>query len=425
MKKILVRGPALSRSGYGEQTRFALRSLREHQERFDIYLINLNWGQTSWVWEDNEERTWIDELIKKTIIYMESFRQKQINPHFDISLQVTIPNEWEKLAPINIGYTAGIETTKIAPQWIEKANLMDKIIVVSNHAKEVFENTTHTVEQNGQRIESFKCHSPIEVVNYAVRESEPVDIGFDLDYDFNFLTVAQISPRKYLDKTVEWFVEEFIDREVGLVVKCNIANDSLMDRWHTQLRLQNLLSKYENRKCKIYLIHGSMKEEEIASLYKHPKIKAYVTTTHGEGFGLPMFEAAYNDLPIVAANWSGYLDFLYAPVKDKKTKKETMKAHFAKVRYQLKPIEPEAVWDGVLQEDSMWCYPDQGSFKMKIRELYRDYDRYKKQAKKLNKYIRKTFTEEAMYGKFANAVFKEEEHDIQEWLDNMDVQVHD
>ena len=42
-----------------------------------------------------------------------------------ISLQISIPNEWEKLAPVNIGITAGIETTKVAPQWIEKAGLME------------------------------------------------------------------------------------------------------------------------------------------------------------------------------------------------------------------------------------------------------------------------------------------------------------
>ena len=35
-KKILVRGPVLSRSGYGEQARFAMRYLREHEERYDI-----------------------------------------------------------------------------------------------------------------------------------------------------------------------------------------------------------------------------------------------------------------------------------------------------------------------------------------------------------------------------------------------------
>ena len=44
MKTILVRGPALSRSGYGEQTRFALRALRTHEDRFNILVQNISLG---------------------------------------------------------------------------------------------------------------------------------------------------------------------------------------------------------------------------------------------------------------------------------------------------------------------------------------------------------------------------------------------
>ena len=36
-KKIIIRGPALSQTGYGEQTRFALRALRSREDIFDIY----------------------------------------------------------------------------------------------------------------------------------------------------------------------------------------------------------------------------------------------------------------------------------------------------------------------------------------------------------------------------------------------------
>ena len=65
-KKIIVRGPALTQSGYGEQSRFALRALRTREDIFDIYLINTNWGKTGWTYEDNEERRWIDAMILKT-----------------------------------------------------------------------------------------------------------------------------------------------------------------------------------------------------------------------------------------------------------------------------------------------------------------------------------------------------------------------
>ena len=65
MKKVLVRGPALSRSGYGEHARYVLRALRSSED-VDLYLVNTNWGETSWLFEDNEERKWIDSLLMKT-----------------------------------------------------------------------------------------------------------------------------------------------------------------------------------------------------------------------------------------------------------------------------------------------------------------------------------------------------------------------
>ncbi len=404
-KKILVRGPVLSRSGYGEQTRFAVRSLRAYEENFDIYIIPTNWGKTGWIWEENEEREWMDEKIKKTAVYASQGGQ------FDMSLQVTIPNEWEKLAPINIGYTAGIETTKVAPQWIEKSFLMDRIVVVSNHAKQVYESTSYqaTDKNTGTVIEDFRCATPIEVVNYPVRQiGQEGALDIDFETDFNFLVSSQWGPRKNIDNTIKWFVEEFHDQEVGLVAKLNWHNDSINDRVGTERRLKQLLAQYKDRKCKVYLLHGSFTDQEMANLYVHPKIKAYVSLTHGEGYGLPLFEAAYHGLPIIAPDWSGHLDFLYMPVKDKKSKKEKSKAMFTKVDYQLGPILQQAVWDGVLQADSQWCYADQGSYKMKLREMRTKYNHKKTQAKRLQKWILENFEESKMYKQMAEAINGEE-----------------
>ena len=166
-KKIIVRGPVLSRSGYGEQARFALKSLRKHEDRFDIYLINTNWGHTGWTSEDNEERQYVDHLVQKTFHFIQN------KGKFDISLQVTIPNEWEKMAPINIGYTAGIETTKVAPKWVEIGIGMDKIIVTSNHSKDTLVNTSYPIKNTKTNehigMASIKGNTPVEVVNYPVK----------------------------------------------------------------------------------------------------------------------------------------------------------------------------------------------------------------------------------------------------------------
>jgi hypothetical protein len=103
------------------------------EDLFDIHILPTKWGETGWLAIPGEERAWIDQQVNKATVHL---HQKL---PYDISVQVTIPNEWQKLAPVNIGVTAGIETNKVAPVWIQQANLMDKIITISEHSKSGFD----------------------------------------------------------------------------------------------------------------------------------------------------------------------------------------------------------------------------------------------------------------------------------------------
>ncbi len=81
--------------------------------------------------------------------------------------------------------------------------------------------------------------------------------------------------------------------------------------------------EYKDRKCKVYLLHGDMTDEEMSGLYHHPKIKAYITLTHGEGFGLPIFEAFQAGFPFVSPDWAAPMIFLFPPANPKTKKKKT------------------------------------------------------------------------------------------------------
>ena len=395
MTKVYLKGPILTQSGYGHHTRTVYRALKSKEGLFDVYVQPISWGATSWQWKDDEERREIDAILTKTVEYIKG------GGKFDMSVQVTIPNEWENLAPVNIGVTAGIETDKVAANWIEKGNMMDKILTISQHSLDSYKDTVYNAKdsQTGEEFE-YRLKTPIDFVSYPVSEFEPADAELDFETNFNFLTVAQMGPRKNLTATINNFVETFRDNEdVGLIIKTNMSKNSLIDRLNCMTLLQQQIHNLGEKKCKVYLLHGSLTDEEMSALYNHEKVKVVVSTSHGEGFGLPLFEAAYYGVPVVATDWSGHLDFLYKEVKQKngKTRKKHM---FGKVNYKLERIPKEAVWDGVLIEEARWAYPDHASLKKNLTEVHKDYGRFKKRSKELQKWVRQEFSQEKIYNQY-------------------------
>ena len=411
-KKVLVRGPALTQSGYGEHTRFLLRSLRDHADKFDIFLVAVNWGQTGWLSGDDEERKWFDELIMKTHIHVRQGGQ------FDVSIQVSIPNEWETIAPHNIGVTAGIETTKVAPAWLERCNMMDKVITISEHSKKsLVESIYEGFHKETNQPLTLKCEVPVHVVHYPVKDCEVEDLNLNLCYDFNYLMVSQWGPRKNLDNSIKWWIEENYDEEVGLIVKTSVKNNSIMDRDHTSRNLKALIKAFlpPESKCKIYLLHGDLSEAQIQSLYTNKKIKTFVTLSHGEGFGLPIFDAVCHGLPVIAPAWSGHCDFLYVPQENGK-----QKPFFADVNYDIAPVQDFAVWEGVLEKDSMWCFAHEGHYKMRLRQVRKNYNKWLKKAKTLQKWALKTFESKKQHQFFVDKLSDGIDFDTNEdWLNEV------
>ena len=420
-KKVLLVGPILTQSGYGEHARAVYRALKSREDLFEIFINPVKWGATSWIAEDTEERREIDETINKTFAHMNS------RLPFDTTVMVTIPSEWKqyRAAPENIGVCAGIETDRVSPHWLEAANLfVDKIIVPSQFSKDSFTNAVWGVKTQDGNDVKLTIQKPIDVVNYPVEKEflKPSDCLYEklnFEHDFNFLCVAQWGPRKNIENTIKYFLDEFKDEEVGLALKVSIKDGSTIDFYETRKKIKHILKSYPDRRCSVQLLHGYMTKEELSSLYTHPKIKAMINFGHGEGYGLPLFEAAAVGLPVITHDWGGQKDFLYAPKKDKKTGKNKPRSHFSKISYDLKKIQPDAIWDSVLQPESRWAFPHWGSCQIALRQCYKNYGLCLGQAKRLKKWIIKSFDNETINNKMIESIYGYNIDEFEDWLSEL------
>ena len=191
-----------------------------------------------------------------------------------------------------------------------------------------------------------------------------------------------------------------------------------MDREHVFRNLRHIIKSFSTpeTKCKVYLLHGDLTEGQVQSLYTNPKIKCLINLSHGEGFGLPLFDAACHGLPIITSGWSGHCDFLYALANNGKKK-----AMFADVNYDIKPVQKHAVWDGVVQKDSMWCFPHEGHYKIRLRQVRKNYDKWLKKSKILQEWVLKEFESKKQHNLFAEEVYSffEGEEEIDKMFDKI------
>ena len=415
MKKVLLIGPVLTRSGYGEHARFVLDSLLSKPAEYDVYIAPINWGMSSWSYEHDYKRELYEHLIKKRETYQ---------GEYDLSIQVTVPNEFQRIAKYNIGVTAGVETTTVPQEWIPKCNAMDKIIVTSEFTKKSFEDTTFELDATfTDEKKSFKgSYRPFEVVSYPINDNMAENVDGQLENvstSFNFLCISQLAPRKNTEQLLECFVEAFRDnKDVGLILKSHAQNHSIADKDLTEKMLYPAVNRLGERKCKVYHIHGELTDSEILGLITSKKTSAYYTTTFAEGFGLPLFDAAAHGLPIIAPKFSGYLDFLHIP-HTSATNKTERRFMFEPIKVDIREVPDHCIMDGIITKGTKWGFPDKQKTIKALREVYNNYKIKKKRAELLKEYIHETFSRENQLEKMCEAIKTGYENDQSSWNEEM------
>ena len=121
-------------------------------------------------------------------------------------------------------------------------------------------------------------------------------------------------------------------------------------------------------------------------LYNHPKVKAFVSLTHGEGFGRPMLEASMVGLPVITTAWSGQMDFL--------SQTDSML-----LGGELVEVPKSQHWKDIIIPESQWFNVNETQAYKAMNYCFKNYDEVKNKAINLMKVNRDKFTLDKMTAK--------------------------
>lgn len=206
-----------------------------------------------------------------------------------------LPPQKEPKAPYRIIYTM-METEIVHPDMIRRMN-------------ENYEECWTPTKWNGQTFRQSGLRLPINVMPLGVdpaiyAPSLPAKMPkatlmttsgagkSEIPAGFIFCYVFQPSFRKGLDFLLSAFEEAFYaDREVGLLLGTtaySLAGGGMLPN--------------RDMKARVWALQGKYEERDLAGMYRACKV--YVCTSRGEGWNLPLTEAAACGLPVIAPRTS-------------------------------------------------------------------------------------------------------------------------
>lgn len=388
MKKLcVVSCPIATRSGYGSRSRDIVRSLIQTKgEEWDIKILPQRWGNTP----QNALSEADSDLTSR---FIGNLQQKP-----DVWMQITIPSEFQPVGTFNIGVSAVIETTEASPDFIEGCNRMDLTIVSSEHSKTTLQAVYDKMdEKTKQKVGEVKLNKPVEVLfegfNETIYDNKlPIHKSVDevmssVKEEFAFLFVGHWlqgnigHDRKNVGAMIHTFFNTFKNKtkKPALILKTSIVAPGITNVHEIRKRVELVAGMIDSKNLpNVYILDGDLSDEEMSSLYNHPKVKAHVSFTRGEGFGRPLLEACVSGKPIIASNWSGHLDFL------------NPEYNFL-IGGQLDKVDKSAANDWIRPE-SQWFTINYGEAGGVMRWVYDNYKKAVEKSRKNRKYVKDNFT---------------------------------
>ena len=396
--RVLFSGPVATRSGYGSHARDLVHALI-NMDKYDIHILPQKWGNTPEnALSSNNKRD--SEIMKRVV------KEEDQTIPFDISFQVTVPNEFQKWAKYNIGVTAGFEATSVPNDWVQGANNADLVLFSSVHglnsvASSVFDMHNEQQQKIGQLQLTTKSEVLFEGVDtdvykktttfseQLVKELDKIRESFCFLFVGHWLQGSIGQDRKDTGMLVKTFLESFknIKNPPALIMKTSGADFSIMSKAEMLKKIAEIRKTVKAKTLpNIYVLYGDLEDSEMNDLYNYPKVKAHVTFTHGEGFGRPLLEATLSQKPVIASGWSGHVDFLH-------------KDNAVLLTGQLTEVPKPAFPKEFQVDGQQWFTVNYSVASSILKDVFKKYKKYTLPAKKLAMYNKSKFSLKAMQNK--------------------------
>mgnify|MGYP000013550884 FL=1 len=393
-KFCVVSCPVATRSGYGGRSRDFVRALIKSKPEWDVKILSQRWGNTSM---DALVAGVDDDLLSRIIV-------EKTDRKPNIWIQISVPNEFQPVGDYNIGVTAGVETTIMPPECLEGINRMDKILTSSQFSKDVMKASIYDKkdEKTNALISKLELSTNVEVLFEGIdtniydnkKPSEPrVDeVLSSIDESFCYLFVGHWlkgdfgHDRKNIGGLLWNFLNVFKGKKnpPALILKTSRGNTSLIDRVGLRDLIKEIKDQVgESKLPNIYLLHSDLTDIEMNALYNHPKVKAHVSFTRGEGFGRPLLEATISGKPMVVSGWSGQVDFL---------NKEMVNI----IGGSLVDVHKSAADGKFILSDAKWFDIDTSSANRALKDIFDNYKKYLTLSRKHRQYTKDNFTFDKM-----------------------------
>ena len=170
-------------------------------------------------------------------------------------------------------------------------------------------------------------------------------------------------------------------------MKTSGATFSIIDRNEIKQKIEGIKDTVKGKLPPVYFLHGDLTDEEMNQMYNHPKVKAHVSFTHGEGFGRPLLEASISEKIVIASDWSGHKDFLN-------------KNNSVLLPGSLTKVQPSALPKDMFVEGAQWFTVNYQYASQVLMDVFKNNRNYKMKAKKQSMYNRVNFSMEKMNSDF-------------------------